>query len=330
MTGGTGYVGSHTALALIEAGHKVVLYDNLVNSDQSILECLEKITSTKVNFIEGDIRSSKKLSKAIKEFKIEAVIHFAGLKAVGESTEDPLDYYDNNVNGSISLIKAMQENHVKKIVFSSSATVYGHPEYLPYDENHPTKPINPYGRTKLFIEEILRDVCASDSKWSSIVLRFFNPVGAHESGLIGESPKGAPNNLMPYIVKVASGKLKSLKVFGNDFETHDGTGGRDYIHVMDLAEGHLAALIFLNNNYGWHVINLGGGKSTTVLELIKIFEKTNSKKIYFEISERREGDISISLASTQKASLDIGWRAKRSIENACRTAWNREISKDKI
>lgn len=316
-----GYIGSHTAVTLIEAEHDVVLFDNLSNSDASVLGRLEKILNKKISFIEGDVRDTELLSKILKEYKIEAVMHFAGLKAVGESVKDPLLYYDNNVGGSVSLIQAMQQNKIKKIIFSSSATVYGESEYLPYDEDHPTNPINPYGRTKLIIEEILRDVAASDLEWSMAVLRYFNPAGANDSGLIGESPKGIPNNLMPYIVKVASGELESLKVFGNDYETRDGTGERDYIHVVDLAEGHLAALNFLREHKGCHAINLGSGKSTTVLELISTFEKITHKKISYEVVARREGDAAISYAKPDLANQTLHWKTWRSIESMCESAW---------
>ncbi len=321
LTGGTGYIGSHTASVLIEAGHKVVLFDNCSNSDPSVHKSLEKICNKKIMLIEGDIRDTKLVSTSLSEHNIEAVMHFAGLKAVDESVKDPLNYYDNNVSGSLSLIRAMQENSVKKIVFSSSATVYGEPKYLPYDEGHPTKPISPYGRSKLYIEEILRDVSASDPEWSIAILRYFNPVGAHESGLIGESPKGIPNNLMPFIVKVASRELKSLKVFGNDYETRDGTGERDFIHVMDLAEGHLAALNFLSRHNSCHEINLGSGQSTSVLELIHTFEKTNQKKISYEIVTRREGDLPAYYAKADYAKKILHWKAKRSIELMCESAW---------
>jgi UDP-glucose 4-epimerase len=321
LTGGTGYIGSHTAVTLIKAGHEVTLFDNLSNSDSSVLQSLEKILNKKITFIEGDIRDLKLLSNTLKKYKIDTVIHFAGLKAVAESVENPAQYYVNNVGGSLSLIRAMQENAIKKIVFSSSATVYGEPQYLPYDEDHPTNPVNPYGCTKLFIEEILRDVADSDSEWSVAALRYFNPVGAHESALIGDSPKGIPNNLMPYIVKVASGELEKLKIFGDDYETRDGTGERDYIHVMDLAEGHLAALNFLKKHRGWHVTNLGSGKSTTVLELINIFEKINHKKIPYEIVARREGDLPAYFAKPDLANKILCWKTQRTLESMCESAW---------
>lgn len=327
LTGGMGYIGSHTATVLMETGHEVVLFDNLSNSDTSVLQSLEKIIGKKITFIEGDIRDTELLSKAFKEHQIEAVMHFAGLKAVGELVQNPLHYYDNNVGGSISLISAMQKNEIKKIVFSSSATVYGEPQYLPYDENHPTNPINPYGRTKFFIEDILRDVSIADPSWSIAILRYFNPVGAHESGLIGESPKGIPNNLMPYIVKVASGELEKLKIFGNDYKTRDGTGERDYIHVMDLAEGHLAALNFLNEHKGWHAFNLGSGVSTTVLEILNAFEKINHKKIPYEVVARREGDTAISYAKPDFANTTLNWKAKLTLESMCESTWRfKEIS----
>ncbi len=316
-----GYIGSHTATVLIEAGHEVVLFDNLSNSDASVLQSLEKITNKKIVFIEGDVRDTEFLSKTLKEDQIEAVMHFAGLKAVGESVQNPLHYYDNNVGGSISLIRAMQENKIKKIVFSSSATVYGEPQYLPYDENHPTNPINPYGRTKLFIEEILHDVSIADPAWSIAALRYFNPVGAHDSGLIGESPKGIPNNLMPYIVKVASGELEKLKVFGNDYKTLDGTGERDYIHVIDLAEGHLAALNYLKEHKGWHSFNLGSGQSTTVLEMLNAFEKINHTNISYEMASRREGDLPAYFANPDFANKTLHWKTKRTLESMCESVW---------
>jgi len=321
LTGGVGFIGSHTAVTLIEAGHDVVLFDNLSNSDVLVLDRLEKITNKKITFVEGDIQDFQLLSKTLKECKVDAVMHFAGFKAVGESVQDPLHFYDNNVGGSISLIRAMQQKKIKKIVFSSSATVYGEPQYLPYDEDHPTNPINPYGRTKLFIEEILRDVAASDSGWSVAVLRYFNPVGAHHSGLIGESPKGIPNNLMPFITKVASGELESLKVFGSDYETRDGSGERDYIHVVDLAEGHLASLNFLKEHKGWHAINLGSGQSTTVLEMLNTFEKINHKKIPYEVVARREGDLPAYYAKPDLANKILHWKTRRSLESMCESAW---------
>jgi len=248
LTGGMGYIGSHTAVELLEAGHEVVLYDNLSNSDIGIKDKIQEITNKKVSFVEGDVPNTEILTETLKDYNIDSVIHFAGLKAVGESVEKPIEYFENNIAGSISLLKAMKKADVKKIVFSSSATVYGEPEYLPYDEEHPTSAVNPYGRSKLHIEEMLKDVCNSQKDFSAICLRYFNPVGAHESGLIGEDPKDIPNNLMPYIAQVASGKLKELNIFGDDYPTQDGSGVRDYIHVVDLASGHMSALNFLSNN----------------------------------------------------------------------------------
>jgi len=329
ITGGTGYIGSHVAISLIDAGYSVVLFDNLSNSDISTIDRLEKITHQKITFIEGDVRDTEMISSILFENKIKVVMHFAGHKAVGESEENPIKYYDNNVAGSISLLKAMQKNQVKKIIFSSSATVYGFPQYLPYDESHPTSPFNTYGRNKLFIEEILRDLASSDSEWIIAILRYFNPVGAHDSGLIGEMPRGTPNNLMPFLTQVASGRLKNLNVFGNDYDTQDGTGGRDYIHVVDLAEGHLAALKFINDNYkaGQYTINLGTGKSTTVLELIHAFENVNNIKIPINFVERRLGDLPNYYASADYAFKILNWKANRTIEQMCESSWRWEKSR---
>ena len=321
LTGGTGYIGSHAAVQFAMAGHDIVILDNFSNSKPETLQKISEIIGSTLTSYEGDIRDTAFVKKVLKAHDIEVVMHFAGLKSVGESVQDPIRYYDNNVGGSLSLIRAMQENAIKKIVFSSSATVYGEPHYLPLDEDHPTNPINPYGRTKLFIEEILRDVVASDSAWSMAALRYFNPVGAHGSGLIGESPKGIPNNLMPYIVKVASGELEKLKVFGNDYETRDGTGERDYIHVMDLVEGHLAALLFLNNHRGFHAINLGTGKSYSVKEIIDTFSSVTHTKVPCEIVGRRDGDVAIAYASVDHAKNLLGWQAKRDLKEMCLSAW---------
>ena len=248
LTGGTGYIGSHTALALVQAGHEVVLYDNLCNSKASVVDRLAQLLGQRPIFVQGDIRDTALLTEVLRQHAVDAVVHFAGLKAVGESVAKPVDYYANNVQGTVSLLQAMQAAHVKTLVFSSSATVYGVPQYLPYDEDHPTSATNPYGRSKLHVEEILRDLAASDASWRLISLRYFNPVGAHESGLLGEDPNGIPNNLMPFIAKVATGQLPELGVFGNDYDTPDGTGVRDYIHVVDLADGHLKALEFLQKD----------------------------------------------------------------------------------
>jgi UDP-glucose 4-epimerase len=321
LTGGMGYIGSHTAVVLTEARHEVVLYDNLCNSKASVLDRLETITEKRLPFIEGDVRDTGKLEKALKDHKIDAVIHFAGLKAVGESVEKPIEYYDNNVTGTISLLKAMRAADVKALVFSSSATVYGDPEYLPLDEAHPTSATNPYGRSKLQIEEILADVANSDTSWRIACLRYFNPVGAHDSGLIGEDPNDIPNNLMPYIAQVAGGTLPKLNIFGDDYDTPDGTGVRDYIHVMDLAEGHKAALDFLEQETGWHAINLGTGMGHSVLEMVKSYEAASKKVVPYQIVPRRAGDVANCYAKTQKAEEMLGWKAMRSLEDMCSSTW---------
>ena len=321
LTGGMGYIGSHTAVALAEAGYEVVIYDNLSNSKASVLDRLKTITGKHFRFIEGDVRDTAKLSETLKNHNIDAVIHFAGLKAVGESVEKPINYYDNNVIGTISLLKAMHASNVKTLVFSSSATVYGEPHYLPLDESHPTSATNPYGRSKLQIEEILADVAKSDRSWRIACLRYFNPVGAHDSGLIGEDPNDIPNNLMPYIAQVASGKLPKLNVFGDDYETQDGTGVRDYIHVMDLAEGHKAALDFLGQETGWHAINLGAGTGYSVLEMVKAFEAASQQVVSYQISPRRAGDIATCYAKADKAKQQLGWQAKRTLEAMCLSTW---------
>ncbi len=321
LTGGTGYIGSHTALCLAESGYNVTLFDNLFNSDSKVVESLTKIVGKSINFIEGDVRDTKLLSKALKQNNVDAVIHFAGLKSVSESVKNPIDYFSTNVHGSISLIQAMKQNNIKKLVFSSSATVYGIPQYLPYDENHPTNPINPYGRSKLYVEEMLRDLSVSDPSWSIAVLRYFNPIGAHESAMIGELPSGTPNNLMPYILQAASGEIPVLNIFGDDYSTRDGSGERDYIHVMDLAEGHLSALKFISHQGGWHAFNIGTGNSTTVLELVYEFEKICHQKIPTQISQRRPGDLPVYYAEPVKARELLGWVAKRSIADMCLSSW---------
>jgi len=322
LTGGVGYIGSHTAVVLTEAGHEVVLYDNLSNSKPTVLDRLETITGKWLTFIEGDVRDTPKLEQTLTDYKIDAVIHFAGLKAVGESVEKPIDYYENNVTGAISLLRAMHRVNIKNIVFSSSATVYGDPQYLPLDEQHPTSATNPYGRSKLQVEEVLSDVAKSDPEWRIACLRYFNPVGAHDSGLIGEDPNDIPNNLMPYIAQVASGKLPHLNIFGDDYNTKDGTGVRDYIHVMDLAEGHKSALNFLNNHTGWHVINLGTGNGYSVLEMVKTFGQVSGKNIPYQITNRRTGDIGTCYAKVENSSKQLNWRAKRDLVEMCRSTWN--------
>ncbi len=319
LTGGAGYIGSHTAVVLAEAGHEVVLLDNFCNSKKSVLDRLEKILGKVLPCVEGDVRDTALLAKTLQDYKIDAVIHFAGLKAVGESVANPVLYYANNVQGSISLLQAMQKVGVKTLVFSSSATVYGEPQYLPYDEDHPTKPMNPYGQSKLQVEEILRDLAASDPAWKITSLRYFNPVGAHESGLIGEDPNGIPNNLMPYIAKVASGELPHLNIFGNDYKTRDGTGERDYIHVMDLAEGHMASIKFLELNSGYYVINLGIGYSISVLELIHAYEKVSGVRLTKRIVNRRKGDLPAYYSNIDKAQKLLKWRGTRALEEICKS-----------
>jgi UDP-glucose 4-epimerase len=317
LTGGTGYIGSHTAVVLSQAGHEVVLLDNFCNSDPSVLERLEKILGKALPCIEADVRETDVVEKVLREYKIDAVIHFAGLKAVGESNEKPVEYYANNVQGTISLLQAMNAVGVKKLVFSSSATVYGDPQYLPIDENHPTNPTNPYGRTKLQIEQMLRDLSNSDPEWRIICLRYFNPVGAHESGLIGESPEGVPNNLMPYIAKVASGKLPYLNIFGKDYSTKDGTGIRDYIHIMDLVDGHLVALEYLRAHPNYEIVNLGTGVGYSVMEIVSEFEAAWNLKIPYKFSCRRSGDIASCIADVSRAEEIFRWTAQRGLSSMC-------------
>ena len=320
ITGGAGYVGSHVAIVLIEAEHEVVIFDDLSNSDISVVTRLEGIVKKQIPFINGNIRNMNLIIEVLTQYKIDAVIHLAGAKAVHESTIDPLKYYDNNVVGTISLLQGMLECNVHKIVFSSSATVYGEPQYLPYDEDHPTNPINPYGRTKLQVEQIIQDLVSSDNKWRSVILRYFNPVGAHESGIIGEDPTGVPNNLMPFITQVAVGKLPYLKIFGGDYPTTDGTGERDYIHVMDLADGHLAALNYLSHIEGCNIFNLGTGSPTSVFDLLNSFEKASGSKVPYEVTSRRMGDLPVFYASSKKAINHLGWQPKKSIDDMCSSA----------
>lgn len=322
LTGGTGYIGSHTANVLTNAGHKVILLDNLSNSKFSVVGFLEKITGVRLPFIEGDIRIAKLLTSILKEYNVQVVIHIAGLKAVGESGQKPLEYYDNNVGGTISLLRAMTEANVKKLVFSSSATVYGIPQYLPIDESYPRSGTKPYGRTKLQIENILEDLADSDHSWSITCLRYFNPVGAHDSGLIGEDPNGVPNNLMPFVARVAAGKLPCLNIFGDDYDTPDGTGVRDYIHVMDLAQGHLAALEAVNSEeVPFVAYNLGSGKGRSVLEVVKSFELASGQTIQSKITPRRAGDVSQCYAKVDKVAEALGWGATRNLDEMCRSSW---------
>lgn len=321
VTGGAGYIGSHTLIALCEAGIEPVVVDNLYNSKQEALKRVEKITGKSIRFYEEDVRNEDALERIFSENEIEAVIHFAGLKAVGESVQKPLEYYDNNLISTLALCKVMRRHNVKRFVFSSSATVYGLAKTMPLKEGMPLGAINPYGRTKLFIEEILRDVAVSDPSWSITLLRYFNPIGAHESGMIGEDPKGIPNNLMPYIAQVAVGRLEKLHVFGNDYNTVDGTGVRDYIHVVDLAEGHVKAVQWVLNNTGCEEINLGTGNGTSVLELKDAFERASGVNISFVIDPRRPGDPDEVYADPTKAKELLGWTAKLSVDRMCADSW---------
>lgn len=326
LTGGSGFIGSHTAVELIEAGHEVVLYDNLCNSSREAADAVETITGRKAPLIVGDIRDKALMTKVLREEQIDSVIHFAGLKAVGESCVKPLDYYDNNISGTVTMLEAMKETGVKRLVFSSSSTVYGTPQKLPLTEDHPVGSgiTNPYGRTKVMIEEILSDLCASDPEWSVICLRYFNPIGAHASGLIGENPNGIPNNLLPYVARVASGRLTAVQVFGNDYDTPDGTGVRDYIHVVDLARGHVCAVERVKNVKGWDAINLGTGTGYSVLDILHAFEKACGHELAYKICPRRAGDIAANWADPQKAKALLGWTAQFGITEMCRDAWNFE------
>lgn len=326
LTGGAGYIGSHTAVVLSQAGYEVVLLDNFCNSNPSVLKRLQKILGKALPCVQGDIRDTTLITKTLQDYKIDSVIHFAGLKAVGESTENPIEYYANNVQGAISLLEAMKLTDIKTLVFSSSATVYGDAEYLPYDEHHPTKPINPYGQTKLYVEGILHDLSRSDSEWRIACLRYFNPVGAHSSGLIYENPIGVPNNLMPYIARVSSGQLPELNIYGDDYDTKDGTGERDYIHIMDLAEGHMAAIEFLKIKCGWYAINLGTGESHSVLEIVHKFEEVSGKKIARRVVGRRLGDLPVSCAEIGRAHKLLGWKAKRTLKDMCESVWRSQIN----
>ncbi len=322
VTGGSGYIGSHTCIEMIKAGYDVVVVDNLDNSNLEALKRAEKIAGKSIKFYENDVRDKAALTKIFDENKIEAVIHFAGLKAVGESAVKPLEYYDNNLISTIVLLEVMREKNVKKIVFSSSATVYGMSKTMPLKEGMPIGAINPYGRTKLFIEEILRDLYASDNTWSIAILRYFNPIGAHPCGNIGEDPKGIPNNLMPYISQVAVGRRDKLHVFGNDYNTVDGTGVRDYIHVCDLAMGHVKAVDWALENEKCEEINLGTGNGTSVLQLKDAFEKASGVEIPFVIDPRRPGDPDEVYADSSKAKELLGWTADYGIDEMCRDTWN--------
>lgn len=321
LTGGTGYIGSHTAVELSKTNHNITLLDNLSNSNESVTRDIQKITNKPNYFVKADIRDTARLQETLEKNNIEAVIHFAGLKSVAESAENPLAYFANNVQGTISLLEAMSASRVKTLVFSSSATVYGQPQYLPIDEDHPTSATNPYGRTKLHIEEILKDISSADADWRIACLRYFNPVGAHESGLIGENPKGVPNNLMPYIAQVAAGVRPELKIYGDDYPTDDGTGVRDYVHVVDLAKGHMAALEFLRANLGWHAFNLGTGRGSSVFEMLRAFENATGCKVPYKIVSRRKGDVAASYARAEKAMKLLNWVAERTVVEMCASSW---------
>ena len=321
ITGGAGYIGSHTLLNLLAADHEAIIIDNYANSSKTALERVKTLTNRDFDDYETSINHEADLDAIFESHRPEAVIHFAGLKAVGESETIPLTYYDENVSGTISLLKVMDKYGCKKIVFSSSATVYGQPDYLPFDEAHPLRPINPYGRTKYFNEEIIRDWAQTDQDKSAILLRYFNPVGAHESGMIGEDPNGIPNNLIPYIAQVAVGRRPYLQIFGDDYNTPDGTGIRDYIHVSDLAAGHVAALSYAAMHQGIEAINLGTGKGYSVLDMVKAFEAASGKRITYKIMPRRKGDLDQSFADTKKAEQLLGWRANKTIEQMCADVW---------
>jgi UDP-glucose 4-epimerase len=322
ITGGAGYIGSHTCVELLNAGYDIVVVDNFSNSKPEALKRVKEITGKEFKFYEVDILDRQGLERVFSENDIKAVIHFAGLKAVGESVEIPLKYYHNNITGTLVLCEVMKKYDVKKMVFSSSATVYGNPKSVPITEDFPLSATNPYGRTKLIIEEILRDVYVSDNDWSIALLRYFNPIGAHESGRIGEDPNGIPNNLMPYITQVAVGKREKLSVFGSDYDTHDGTGVRDYIHVVDLAKGHLKALEKIMTTKGVEAYNLGTGVGYSVLDVVKNFEKATGEKIPYVITDRRPGDIDKCYADPTKAYKELGWKAEKNLEDMCRDSWN--------
>lgn len=322
VTGGTGYIGSHTVVELLDSGYEVVIVDNFYNSKPEVLNRIQDITGKDFKFYEIDIRDQEALDKVFSENQIEAVIHFAGLKAVGESVEIPITYYHNNITGTLMLCEVMQKHGVKKIVFSSSATVYGMDNKPPYTEDMPTSATNPYGRTKLMIEEILKDIYVSDNSWGISILRYFNPIGAHASGKIGEDPNGIPNNLLPYITQVACGKREKLYVFGDDYDTNDGTGVRDYIHVVDLAQAHIKALEKIISNTGVEIYNLGTGVGYSVLDVINTFARVNQVEVPYVITDRRPGDVATSFADPSKAFKELGWKAAKNLEDMCRDSWN--------
>jgi len=321
VTGGAGYIGSHTCVELLNAGHQVTVYDNFCNSHPESLARVERITGKKLGLVRGDVRDRAALVAALRESGADAVIHFAGLKAVGESVAEPLSYYDNNVTGTLRLLEAMEECAVKTLVFSSSATVYGDPQRLPLSEDHPLSATNPYGRSKLMVEDILRDLYASDPSWRIGLLRYFNPVGAHPSGLIGEDPQGVPNNLMPFVAQVAAGKREFLNVWGDDYATPDGTGVRDYLHVVDLALGHLKALSRLQQHAECLTVNLGTGIGYSVLDMVRAFERASGRPVPYRIAARRPGDIAACYADPQLALELLGWRAERGLDAMCADTW---------
>ncbi len=317
-----GYIGSHTVVELLEANEEVIIVDDFVNSSPKVLEKIKQITNKNFKFYEVNLLDEESLEKVFKENDIESVIHFAGLKAVGESVEKPIEYYHNNITGTLVLLKLMKKYNCKKIVFSSSATVYRNPKVLPIKEEAPLSTTNPYGSTKLMIERILKDVANADKEFSIVILRYFNPIGAHESGLIGEIPNGIPNNIMPYIMRVAQKRYKELTIFGDDYSTPDGTGIRDYIHVVDLSKGHLKALEKIRKETGVKIYNLGTGRGYSVLELVKTFEKVNNVNVEYKIGNRRPGDIAACYADPTKAAKELGWKAEKNIEDMCRDGWN--------
>lgn len=322
LTGGAGYIGSHILYELLKASHDVIVLDNLSNSSAEAVKRVESLTNKHCTFIEGDIRNRHLLDEIFSQYTIDSVLHFAGLKAVGESAEKPLMYFENNITGSLVLLEAMKAANVKTIVFSSSATVYGDPEQLPITEDCPTSmPTNPYGYTKLAVEQMMMQLVQSDSAWSVAALRYFNPVGAHESGLIGEDPQGVPNNLLPYIAQVGVGRRDKLSVYGNDYDTHDGTGVRDYIHVVDLAKGHLRALDYIADKTGYFVWNLGTGNGFSVLDMVKAFENASGKKIPYQVVDRREGDIAACFADPKKAAVELGWTTQKNIDDMMEDTW---------
>lgn len=321
ITGGAGYIGSHTLLEVLSQQHQVCLYDDFSNSTPKALESVKRLTNDSFDLVKGDILNEQVLSEALVQFKPDVVIHFAGKKAVGESVDKPLMYYENNVSGSLSLLKAMETSGCNKIIFSSSATVYGEPQYLPLDEHHPLSATNPYGQSKLIVENIIRDWCHAKTDASAVLLRYFNPVGAHESGTIGEDPNDIPNNLMPFVSQVAVGRLAQLQIFGDDYDTHDGTGVRDYIHVVDLAKAHAAAIDFTKANRGCEAINVGTGTGSSVIDVVKAFKSASGQSIPYKAVERRAGDVGTVYADPSKAHKLLGWVAEKNLDDMCKSAW---------